>query len=101
VERADELTGPIDIGLAKVCPAMWTLGIKYMDEFPNTQHGQSFLSGSQFFDFSFGDGLEDVFFATAKLEGMHGRKGKGLLLKKECLVFRLIFFNFHLLLPIP
>jgi hypothetical protein len=32
---------------------------------------------------------------------MHGRKGKVLLLLKECLVFRGIFFNFHLLSPIP
>jgi hypothetical protein len=45
--------------------------------------------------------LEDFFFAAAKLEGIHGMLGMGLLLKKECLVFRGIFFNFHLLSPIP
>jgi hypothetical protein len=80
---------------------MWTLGIKHMDELSDAQDRKPFLTCSQFFDFAFGYGLEYVFFAAAKLEGMHGRKGKGILLKKECLVFRLIFFNFHLLLPIP
>ena len=80
---------------------MRTLGIKHMDELPNAQDSQALLARSQFFDFAFGDGLEDFFFAAAKLEGVHGLKGIGSLLKKERLVFRGIFFNFHLLSPIP
>ena len=80
---------------------MRTLGVKHMDELPNAQDRQALLPCSQFFDFAFGDGLEYVFFAAAKLESMHGRKGKVLLLEKECLVFRGIFFNFHLLSSIP
>jgi hypothetical protein len=55
---------------------MWTLGIKHMEEFPNAQDGKAVLPSSQFFDFAFRDGLEDIFFAAAKLEGMHGRKVK-------------------------
>jgi len=80
---------------------MWTLGIKHMEELPNAQDGKALLPSSQFFDFAFRDGLEDIFFAADKLEGMHGRKVKGLLLKKESLVFHGIFFNFHFLSPIP
>ena len=80
---------------------MWALGIKDMKELPDAQDRQALFTCRQFFDFAFGDGLEYVFFAAAKLESMHGRKGKVLLLLKECLVFRGIFFNFHLLSPIP
>ena len=80
---------------------MWALGIKYMDELTDAQDRKALLTCSQFFDFAFGDGLEYVFFAAAKLEGVHGLKGIGSLLKKERLVFRGIFFNFHLLSPIP
>jgi len=80
---------------------MWALGIKHMDELADAQDRKTLLTCSQFFDFAFGDGLEYDFFAAAKLESMHGRKEKVLLLIKECLVFRGIFFNFHLLSPIP
>ncbi len=80
---------------------MWALGIKHMDELSDAQDRKSFLPCSQFFDFAFGYGLEYVFFAAAKLEGMRGGTGKVLLLKKESLVFRGIFFNFHLLSPNP
>jgi hypothetical protein len=72
-----------------------------MKDVANPKYRQSLFSRCQFFDFAFGDGLEDFFFAAAKLEGVHGLKGIGSLLKKECLVFRGIFFNFHLPSPIP
>jgi hypothetical protein len=72
-----------------------------MKDFANPKYRQSLISRCQFFDFAFGDGLEDFFFAAAKLEGVHGLKGIGSLLKKERLVFRGIFFNFHLPSPIP
>jgi hypothetical protein len=72
-----------------------------MKDVTYSQYRQSLLPGRQFFDFAFGDGLKDFFFAAAKLEGVHGLKGIGSLLKKERLVFRGIFFNFHLLSPIP
>jgi len=72
-----------------------------MKDVAYSEYRQSLLSRCQFFDLAFGDGLEDLFFAAAKLEGVHGLKGIGSLLKKERLVFRGIFFNFHLLSPIP
>jgi hypothetical protein len=78
-----------------------TLRIENMEDVANPEYCQSLLSGRQFFDLAFGNGLEDFFFAAAKLEGVHGLKGIGSLLKKERLVFRGIFFNFHLLSPIP
>lgn len=66
---------------------MWALGIKDMDELPDAQDRQALFTCCQFFDFAFGDGLEYVFFAAAKLESMHGRKGKVLLLKKSAWFF--------------
>jgi len=77
------------------------LRIEDMEDVTYSQYRQSLLSRRQFFDLAFGDGQEDFFFAAAKLESVHGLKGIGSLLKKERLVFRGIFFNFHLLSPIP
>jgi hypothetical protein len=45
-----------------------------MEDVTNPEYRQALLSGRQFFDFAFGDGQEDFFFAAAKLEGVHGFK---------------------------
>jgi hypothetical protein len=78
-----------------------TLRIENMEDVANPEYCQSLLSGRQFFDLAFGYGLKDFFFAATKLESVHGLKGIGFLLKRERLVFRGIFSNFHLLSPIP
>jgi hypothetical protein len=53
-----------------------------MEDIANPEYRQSLLPSSEFFDLAFGDGLENFFFAAAKLEGVHGLKGIGFFLKK-------------------
>jgi hypothetical protein len=43
-----------------------------MECIANPKYRQSLLPSSQFFDFAFGERLEDFFLAAAKLEGIHG-----------------------------
>ncbi len=56
---------------------MWALSIKHVDEFPNAQDSKALLSCGKFFDFALRNSLEDFFFATAKLKGVHGMLGMG------------------------
>ena len=79
---------------------MWALCIEDMACIANPENSQALLPSSEFFDFAFGERLEDFFLVAAKLKGVHGEL-RWVFSKIEGLVFRVFFSNFHLLKPIP